>query len=491
ATGLNSPLTDLPAERGGSDLATALMEASAAAPHELLSRDRVRALPRLGIDLATFESWWIPLLTAAMGTADEVGWVQLGAAFPGAKLDDASASVIALDSAASRRAAIALKARPPADSVAHETLIRSVLDNEASDVAATGTTVAGDLLKALRPQNYLRLSTPAVDPLYLVPVGHLVDNEAERKARSSIFKRLRAVDKRYDRIMRASAVRRGESKSTAPWQHTARELAAIHGHCLIAAEIALIGAIQLDIVTGGSITPGAKPFGRASDYGMFVQQTRANQSSGTWWEEQIEFCDDDLSRTTWALAFVAVADTEVVAEHIAAFDKVVEQIEEETFFSAAQTSSRLAASAIGRRLRSEIWEVAQSVTHRSRLLLAHHSARLESFDPLAGLSTSQLSHMARYGHASWPAVRAISVRLLTGEPVAPLLEALEACGPNAHIVIPDGKVESSPLLTDSILEQPQKFPLGWVVAAERWKSSRYVEPPLSKLAIANGWVPDL
>lgn len=71
------------------------------------------------------------------------------------------------------------------------------------------------------------------------------------------------------------------------------------------------------------------------------------------------------------------------------------------------------------------------------------------------------------------------------------VELLSADEADAHIVIPEGKAESSSLLTDSILEQPQKFPLGWVVAAERWRSSRYVEPPLSKLAIANGWVPDL
>lgn len=491
ATGLKSPLTDLPAERGGSDLAAALMGASAATPHEMLSRDRVRVLPRLGVDRTAFESWWIPRLNAAIGSPHEAGWVQLGASFPGATLDDVTATTIALDGAASRRAAIALKARPPAGSAAHETLIRSVLDNEASDIAVTGTTVAGDLLKALRPQHYLRLATPAADPIYLVAVGHLVDHEAERKARSSIFKRLKSFDRRYERIMRASAVRRGEAKSTAPWQHTARELAAIHGQCLIGAEIALIGAMQLEIVTGGSITPGATAFGSSSDYGTLVQEARANKSSGTWWRDQIDLCDDDLSRTTWALAFVAIADTEVVTEHIAAFDEVVEQIEEERFFSGAQTSSRLAASAMGRRLRSEVWTAAQTATDRARLLIAHHAARFESFDPLAGLSASQLSHMARYGHASWPAVRAISARLLTGEPLIPLLEALEACGPDAHIVIPEGKAESSPLLTDSILEQPQKFPLGWVVAAERWRSSRYVEPPLSKLAIANGWVPDL
>ncbi|OMC33851.1 hypothetical protein A5740_11190 [Mycobacterium sp. GA-1841] len=486
----SSPI-DLPAERGGSDLAAALLTASAAAPGEPLSRDRMRVLPSLGMDRAEFEAWWRPRLAAAVGSRHEVDWLELGACFPTATLDDPSALGIALDCPAARRAAIALKARPPAKSTAHEILIRSVIDGEASDVPTAGTSVAGDLLKALRPQHFLRLATPAVDPLYLATVGHPVDSEVERKARSSIFKRLSSVDSRYENVYRASAVRRGEAGTTAPWQHTARELAAIHGPCLLAAEIALIGAIQVDIRTGGSVTPGSPAFGTSADYGMFVQETRANKSSATWWTNQLSECDDELSRVTWALALVAIADFEVAQVHIPTLDVVVSQIGDDTFFNIAQSSSRLAASAIGRRLHSDIWTAAQSASHRTQLLIAHHAASLETLDPLTGLTTDQLSQLARYGNASWPAIRAITTRIVMGEPLERLLDALEACGPDSAIKIPSDEPPDLPSLADSILSRPNNFPLGWVAVVERWHSLSHVELPLAKVATEKQWVPDL
>jgi hypothetical protein len=491
STDLESPLARIPAERGGSDLATKLMIACAARPNEPISRDRVRVLPRLGVERAEFEAWWRPHLESAFGSAQEIHWLELGACFPNVTLDTTASNMVTLDSPVSRRAVIALNARPTTGSSTAEALVRSVLDGEASDTPAKSTSTAGELLKVLRPQHYLRLAKKYDAPLFLVPTGHLSDIEADRKARSSIFKRLEAVEPRYKRIMRASAVRMGEKGTTAPWQHTAREVAAIHGNCLLAAEIAVIGAAQFNIKTGGSITSGAPAFGISADYAMLVQETRHHRSSGDWWKEQVFLCDDDLSRTTWALALLAVADPVVVQGGIAFVDQLLDDIGEEQFFAAAQSSSRLGASGLARRLPETIWTAGKFASTRTQVLLAHHSASLSSLDALPALSEAQLGQLARYNHAAWPAVRAITARLLERkDEITSLLQALEACDPEAPIKVPAAPTPSA-TLADAILSRPEVFPLGWIVAAEHWRSTGNVEPPLAVVAIEQKWVPDI
>ncbi len=108
-----------------------------------------------------------------------------------------------------------------------------------------------------------------------------------------------------------------------------------------------------------------------------------------------------------------------------------------------------------------------------------------------GLTTDQLSRLARYGNASWPAIRAITIRIVNGEPLERLLDALEACGPDSAIKIPSDKPPDLPSLADSILSRPSNFPLGWVVVVERWHSLGHVELPLAKVATEKQWVPNL
>jgi len=329
-------------------------------------------------------------------------------------------------------------------------------------------------------------------PLYLIPVGHLSEVDAERRGRSGAFKRLEAVESRYQKVRRASAVRLGEVGSTAPWQHTARELAAIHGDCLVAAEIAVIGAALAGVGTGGSITVGAPAFGASADYGMLVLETRAHKSSADWWASQVSLCEDDLSRVTWALAFISAADTSAVAGQLDLLDQVLAQVNEQTFKAAAQASSRLGATGLARRLPPSVWTTEVRLSARSWLLIAHHSASLSVLDPLPELSLDQLHGLAGYDAASWPAVRAVSARLLKSDGIAEdLLGLLRACGPDALVKVPVTSPPTSRLLVDALLETPDAYPLGWVVAAEHWQSVGNPEPSLGSVAIDRKWVPEL
>lgn len=371
------------------------------------------------------------------------------------------------------------------------TLLRAVLDGQCCDVATSGTSHAGDLLRAVRPQHFLSLGRHSVDsPVFRIAVDHYQETTADRRNRSAIFTRLVRLDARYKKVQRAAAFRRGESGSTAPWQNTAREIAAIHGPCWLAAEIAIIGAASQGTRTGGSISKGGTPGGAGLDYGVFVQQVRASRSSPDWWSNHYAAYADELSRRTWALALVAVADEAVVCANLAALDTVLTGITVDALRATADSSSRIGASGIGRRLPTSILADARDCSARTLLLLCHHTVRLRDLDTLASLPMTALIDMLAIGPARWPALRALTARMLAS-PSPELLDALRTAGPHATVEVPSTATAPDGQFLAEVLSAPAQYPLNWVIAAERWHSQHHDQPPLARVATRNGWVPDL
>jgi hypothetical protein len=479
--------------RGGVALAADLVASVDAQPAHPLATERVGLLGRLGHDRTEFELWWQPRLSIAAGTVDETMWLTLGAAYGGAvHVPAATADRLELASPRACRAALAAGANPANDCLPSRAMLQAVLDGHCTDVPTKSTSHAGDLLKAIRPQHFL---TIAKEPrggsvLFDAQVGHYQPTPTDTRNRSTNFKRLSDRDPRYKRVQRYAGLRKGESGSTARWQNTARELASIHGPCWLAADIAIAGAATQHTVTGGNISRGGVPFGPRVDYGVFVEAVRMNRGSHDWWRDRIGGLEDSLSEATWALAIVAVADLHVVAKLVADIDRILDGLDEDRFEALAATSSRLGASGVARRLPTDLLVSLRGASTRTRLVFAHHTATLARPDALDAYTTNQLTEMAQYGDAAWPAVAALTTRMLAA-PDPSQLNGLRACGPHALLTIPNAASNPGAAIVSPILKEPGAYPSGWVLAAERWHSKTTIEEPLATLATRDGWVPDL
>jgi hypothetical protein len=76
-------------------------------------------------------------------------------------------------------------------------------------------------------------------------------------------------------------------------------------------------------------------------------------------------------------------------------------------------------------------------------------------------------------------------------PSLDLLDALQTAGPHASIDVPSTATAPDDQFLTKILSYPPRYPLNWVIAAERWRSQRHDQPPLATTATTHGWVPEL
>ena len=197
-----------------------------------------------------------------------------------------------------------------------------------------------------------------------------------------------------------------------------------------------------------------------------------------------------MSRRTWALALLAVADEAVVRANLASLDVLLTGLNVDAFRATADSSSRIGASGVGRRLSTSILADATDCSAHALLLLCHHTARLDSPDTLAPLSITALTDMLAIGPAHWPALRALTVRMLAS-PSAELLDAIRAAGPHATVDVPSKATAPNSQFLREILLSPTQYPHAWVVAAERWHSQLHDQPALAAIATGRGWVPEL
>ena len=150
---------------------------------------------------------------------------------------------------------------------------------------------------------------------------------------------------------------------------------------------------------------------------------------------------DPLSRRTWSLALLATAGTDIVISHLGRIDACLTSLTDEEFLATAASSSRLGVMQRHRRLQARIWNASAGLSPRTRLLIAHFTARLSAHDPLLPLHDAELEALASPDAAAWPIARAVTTRLLT-EPSPALLRALEALGPATAVDLP--RTESTP-----------------------------------------------
>jgi len=111
---------------------------------------------------------------------------------------------------------------------------------------------------------------------------------------------------------------------------------------------------------------------------------------------------------------------------------------------------------------------------------------LERLDDLAPLNDITLAELGRFDVAAWPAIRALTTRMLA-EPSASRLDDLKTHGPAATVQVDIQGVQLPADLMLGILSSSAHYPLSWVMAAERRVSMDSGEPPLGDVAVTEKW----
>lgn len=492
---------ELPEATGAREMASALVKLITDNVATCPERARAAAhlLGQVAPRDAGFRKWFDGALSQASASEEEV-LLRLGVVHGHLRVADQSVDALGLETSTARRAALFMGARPSSGTKQESALLRAVLAGEASDILTTSVTRGATLLRAVRPHRFIDLAKADGQPRFIVPTGHLEDHQSDEKARQQVFGRLIHQDARYEQVKRSSLFRRGQQGSTAPWQNTAREIAAIHGPCWLAAEIALIGAANTSVRTGGTFAPNKPPFGASMDYGVYVQALRQGQSVQWWQAEAAKLPNDGHSRMAWGGGLLVTGDAPTVETLLPTLATLFDSLTDDEHWNMLQGLSRIAASGLTRRLRAGVQPSGQRLPTsimlltenvRLRAALALFAVDVLKQDSMEGVATASLIPLASYGPASWPAHRALTARLLEDQSYESL-QAVRACGPDAVVSLPDKKPTGFPRQhMDAILAEPLTFPVVWVEAAERWRSRDNRERPLGEVGVKDGWLPNL
>ena len=467
-----------------------------------VSRERALAAARLlgevGPHPEDLSEWFESALSTADGQEEEV-LLSLGAVHRRLRVSGPRADHLLLASAASRRAALAMGAIPASGTGSEAALLQAVVAGEASDIATTSITPGACLLRAVRPHRFIDLAKPDGQSRFVVATAHLGGIQADERARQQVFTRLISTDSRYSRVKHSSLFRRGQQGSTAPWQDTAREIAAIHGPCWLATEIALVGAVNGFVRTGGSFDPEKAALGPSMDYGVYVQTLRKGQDQD-WWRSQSNILEDAHSKMAWVAGLLLCADWESITALLPVLESFMDSFTEDEHWNLLQTLSRISASGLspqaqpgktrtGATLPASL--LLQTANVRVRAALALFAVDLVAEDRIEVLDSDALIDLASFGAASWPAHRALTTRLIEDQSYESL-QAVRSCGRDAVVVLPDKKPAGFPRQhIESILGEPLTFPPAWVAAAERWHSRDHKETPLTQVGVLEGWLPDV
>ena len=483
----SEPLPALPADRGSAMLCERLLAAASANPADVLSCERVALAVSLGVEAPPLGQWWLDHARPAFGGADELAWLRLGASFAaGRLLEPGDLDTLKLPDTATVTAAIRAGIAPPPGSAMEQRMVAVVLAGHCSDVAAPQTGLVADLVNALAPRQFLHLAKAGNSNVFEMRSAHCQELMPALK-RQDAFRRLKKIDRRFDKLQNAMNTARRSLNTIAPWSDAAEHLRSIYGPSWLATDIAVIGA-AVDPRTRrdlGPMNPNRSTFGPDIDYGRLVNDIRLNRGHAQWWLNQ----RDTLAaadRATWAYALVAVATPAVVAACLSELANDLDALDTDHLTALMASSSRLGLSQVSRRLPSELIAVAVKASLPAGLLIAHHVDLLRTSSDLRDSFTLEAAaQAASFGVAAWPALHSAATSLFSTES-PDWLAVLEAHGPAA-----EGGTAQGPLpdeLCKRILNNSAQYPLQWVMIAEASRSQRNTEPPL--LTAASWWFDD-
>ncbi|KES03428.1 hypothetical protein BU52_30805 [Streptomyces toyocaensis] len=459
---------DLPVptrDRGAQYLADKLLELVSHNPVSRATPERLDLALYLLDDADAFHEWWHPHMERAIGSSWEAEWLRMGTAYHSAsRLTRSEIANLTLADETAAAAALDAGLSPDRGSRQELLMIQAVLNGHASELPCSANTYAANLMRVLRPQNFLRMADGA-DVVNLDLVGHFLP-DTPAKQRQTALTRLKDRDPRFADLQTALTFRKGQRRTTSPWSNTARALTAILGPSWLAAEITVIGAAAIDYTTGGDLTPGSQPLGPAIDHGRLLAELRRNRTDVSWWSEQYDAHADPLSRATWVLGLLAVAELRVVMQQLPRVDETLNALPENMRRALLMSSSRLGAT-IARSLSLDVVSAAAALSPHTALAVAQyvcqpHGEITEQDLPCLPIET--LTVMAQYSTAAWPAQLVLSARMYR-DPEGFDFSALTALGPGSKACA------SPPALTENdaaaILDSPFEYPMSAVTAADR------------------------
>jgi hypothetical protein len=473
-------------ENAGAMLSCALRDSAAANPWGQLNGERLRIAWQVEPDRATFDTWWRPRMDQAIGTASEQIWLRAGIPFQGGqRLAASQISRLTLADPGSASAALAAGVVPQPGSPSEEQLVQSVLSGLCSETPVSAPGYAGDILRLLAPQSFLRKA--ASNPLtYSMDYGHAEMNLTDQQ-RLAILGRLKSRDSRFCRLQAASRTGRGQAGTTSTWGNTAREVSKIFGPCWLAAEIAVIGAATSpqDYRTEGDLTLGTAPLGDDPDYGRLLQELRFYKYRADWWTSLFEAHVDPLSRATWALGLVTVADDNVLIECLGQLVNGLLGLPRAFLHALCYSSSRIGSAELNCSRQKVCISKAAEASSLAWMLSAHHALDAEGTCVRAGTDDEELASLAEYGIAAWPASYALTFRAQKN-PSSSLLEYLRRYGP--HACPQNMHIDGIPVqILGEVLKDAASLPLAWLTSAEQTRSSHAEEPPLADIADSEAW----
>lgn len=364
---------------------------------------------------------------------------------------------------------------PVADTDTDRALLAAVLDGWASETQPPSTGLAADLLQVIAPQHMLRRGSED-GVAFVIPTGH-ADAGPPATARSAALTRLVRRRAALAQLREAVKFGRGQSGTTSVWGNTARALARGSGrrgspqrspssgpHCLVTC-----GERAVTSTASGHPSVPRRTTARSSP--PFDSSARMRRGGAP----------PTPSRTTSVAgnmvpsALLSAANAEVVASCLDLLDCNITSLQAERLRPLLEASSRLGASGLVRPLPYALLHPAADKTPTTALLVAHHAAAQDHSDPLHGLSDAALQVMAIFAAASWPAHRALSMRL-ESEPSPQALAALRASGPQAVVTVGSLSLD----LANELLLEVRSFPMAWVPRLKQLDPTHTLFPTSSR-----------
>jgi hypothetical protein len=478
--------TRLTPDAGGIQLSQTLRTALAGAPADAMSLPRVDMLrDQSSLTRAEFTAWWTEQLAGALGSPNEATWLTIGARFGIQKVRPELSERLNYEESEVRVAALRAGAEVT-DQILAGSLLRSVLNGNASDVRGRSTSEAGALLVAMHPQWFHR-GLPVHGGQRRNEGTHLEFLDADQGARNSAWDKLIDINAVYADLR--SAVRRrqqSQAGTTEPWQQPARVLTQIHGPSWLAAEIALAGAAAVELRGSGSIDPNGRPLGEYVDYGTLVAQLRKRPGTD-WWTETFDTYPDVLSRRTWVLAMLATATVEVIETHLDRLQEVVSMLADDEFWALAGSSSRIALNGSARKLPVSWNPGRRRLSLRARLLLAHWQHERHGLQDLLDCSDEDLIELAGPRPAAWPIAESLAIRIL-GEVTSMRLSGLAKLGSDSLVGLSNAAHRLEQETAEAIMRDSGRYPTEWVLHAETVLVDD-TPSPLAAVALERDWVP--
>ncbi|KJC65723.1 hypothetical protein TZ00_02785 [Agreia bicolorata] len=337
-------------DRGGDVLSGLMQKAIYEDPLDPLALERAQLLSEY-MTGAALARWWAECVRKQ--PSHRIRWIELGqAAGVGTYLTTADLSVFNPDSPNEVSALLKLGAEPTSGSALSDAMVRCVLDGMNSSEDTSGRSVAASLAGVV---DIGGLVSRADTTVTAQPAWDQTALARLKRSESSAANRLQASRRGHA----------GQQGTSSPFANLADTLHSIYGRCMLANEVAIIGASASKLRMGHAARKLAPVWGTDSVPSAIIRDFRKNAADSGWWVDQTDHLVDELDRSTWVLGVLTCTSLEAVFELLESVGKVLETLSTDGKLAIWLALARLRANSDLRRLQGAFLTAA---TDRSQIL---------------------------------------------------------------------------------------------------------------------------